>query len=201
MTGDIASESAEAAPTTTPQWPAPDATTASDPAPATASAPPPPVPEASPKKDQRFTPKRLVITFVAVLAGVVGGTFVANELTNTSSGPDQAMGNWMSSYGSRYLAVSHDTAAVNGSTDPKSLRGACATLQGDVSQAQSDPPMPLSSLERQWSAVLSNLSTSAGDCVKGIDQANTELLDTAQSHMINAAQAYLRLVRAVEQAQ
>jgi hypothetical protein len=158
-----------------------------------------PVSPASAKDGRKLTPKRLVLTAIAVAAGVIGGTLIANALTNNSSGSDQAMGNWMSSYGSTYLAVSHDTAAVNSATNLKSLRTACATLQGDVTQAQSDPPMPLNSLESQWSAVLSNLSTSASDCVKGIDQQDSNLLDTAQSHMSSAGEAYLRLVKAVEQ--
>lgn len=165
-----------------------------------APSPPPPVPEASPKKEQPFTPKRLVIIFVAVLAGVVGGTLVSNALSNNNSSNDQAMGNWMSSYGSNYLDVSHDVAAVNSGTDATSIRAACAKLQSDVGQAQSDPAMPLSSLESQWSVILSNLSTAANDCVKGIAQQDVNLLDTAQNHMTNAGKAYLNLVKAVKQA-
>ena len=160
----------------------------------------PPVAPESPKKSRKLTPKQLVLTTIAVAVGVIGGTLIANALTNNNSGNDQAMGNWMSSYGSTYLAVSHDTAAVNAGTDAKSIRAACVKLQGDVNQAQADPPMPLSSLESQWSAVLSNLSTAASDCVKGIDQQNTDLLNTAQNHMTNAGEAYLRLVKAVQQA-
>jgi hypothetical protein len=201
MSEDTRSESVAAeavAQTTMRQWSSPDATTASDTVAVTVSAPP--EPEASPM-DQRFTPKRLAITFMVVLAGVVGGTLVANALANDNSGNDQAMGSWMSSYGSTYLAVSHDTAAVNGSTDAKSLRAACIKLQGDVNQAQADPPMPLSSLERQWSAIIFNLSTSAIDCVKGIDEQNSDLLNTAQNHMTDAGQAYLRLVKAIQQVQ
>jgi hypothetical protein len=134
--------------------------------------------------------------------GVIGGTLIANALINSGSNSgDRAMGNWMSSYGSTYLAVSHDTTAVNAGTDPKSVRAACVLLQGDVNRAQSDPPMPLNSLESQWSVVLSNLSTAAKDCVQGIDQQNSDLLNTAQNHMTNAGEAYLRLAKAVEQTQ
>jgi hypothetical protein len=155
---------------------------------------------ASKQNGRKLTPRRLGLTAIAVAAGVIGGTLVANALTNSNSGSDQAMGNWMSSYGSTYLAVSHDTTAVNTATHSTSLRTACVKLQGDVIQAQSDPPMPLNSLESQWSAVLSNLSTSAADCIKGVDQQSSNLLNTAQSHMSSAADAYLRLVKAVEQA-
>ncbi len=161
--------------------------------------PPPPVLEASPKERRRFTPKSLAITFVVVLAAVVGGTLVAHALNNNSSS-DEAMGNWMASYGSHYLGVSHDDAAVNSATNPTSLRPACLKLQRDVALAQSDPAMPLSSLESQWSVILSNLSTSAKDCVKGIDQQDSNLLNTAQNHMNNATAAYLRLVKAIPQA-
>ena len=73
----------------------------------------------------------------------VGGTLVANALINKNSSNDQAMGNWMSSYGSHYIAVSHDVAAVNAGTDITSVRAACVKLQGDVGQAKSDPAMPL----------------------------------------------------------
>jgi hypothetical protein len=162
--------------------------------------PPPPMWEAPPKKDQRFTPKHLILTSVAVLVGVVGGTLIANALTNNNSSSDQAMGNWMSSYGSHYLVVSHDVATVNSAADYASLRSACVKLQSDVGQAQSDPAMPVSSLESQWSVILSNLSTAANDCVEGIDQQDLNLLTTAQNHMTNAAHAYLRLVKATQQA-
>jgi hypothetical protein len=158
------------------------------------------MPEASPRKDQRFTPKRLILTSVAVLVGVVGGTLIANALINNNSSNDQAIGNWMSSYGSHYIGVSHDVATVNSATDATSLRPACVKLQGDVGQAQSDPAMPLSSLESQWSVILSNLSTAGNDCVKGIDQRDSNLLNTAQNHMTNASEAYLRLVKAIQQA-
>jgi hypothetical protein len=158
------------------------------------------MPEASPKKDQRFTPKRLVIIFVVVLAGVVGGTLIANALNNNNSSSDQAMGNWMSSYGSHYQGVSHDVAAVNSGTDATSVRAACVKMQGDVREAQSDPAMPLSSLESQWSVILSNLSTAGSDCIKGIDQRDSNLLRTAQKHMNNAGDAYLKLLKAVQQA-
>ena len=48
--------------------------------------------------------------------------------------------------------------------------------------------------------ILSNLSTAADDCVKGIDQKDSNLLNSAQSHMLNASNAYLNLVKAVQQA-
>jgi len=162
--------------------------------------PPPPVLEASLKKNQRFTPKQLLVTCLTTLIGVVGGTLIANRLTHNTSSYDQAMGKWMSSYGSHYLGVSHDVATVNSATDATSLGAACAKLQGDVDVAQADPAMPLSSLERQWSVVLSNLSTAAADCVNGIDQADSGLINTAQSHMFNASEAYLALVKAIQQA-
>ena len=164
--------------------------------------PPPPFSAAEPpKKDQRFTPKRLAITFVVVLVAVVGGTLVANALTTNNSGSDQDMANWMSSYGPTYLAVSHDTEAVNEATTSSAVRAACVQLQGDVRTARSNPPMPLSSLQAQWSTIVSDLSTTANDCITGIDEQNRGLLDTAQNHMTDAGKAYLRLVRAVQQAQ
>ena len=92
-----------------------------------------------PKKDPRITPKRLAITFVAVLAEVVGGTLVANTLTNNNSGGDQGMTNWMSSYGSTDLAVSDDTAAVKEPTTGAAVRAARVTVQGDVGAARSIP--------------------------------------------------------------
>ncbi|HEY5248462.1 MAG TPA: hypothetical protein VIJ15_08455, partial [Dermatophilaceae bacterium] len=61
---------------------------------------PPSTPETPPTQDRRFTPKRLVILFVVTLAALVGGTWVANALFNNNSSTDQAMGDWMSSYGS-----------------------------------------------------------------------------------------------------
>jgi hypothetical protein len=107
---------------------------------------------------------------------------VVHAVTQNNSKSDQAMGNWMSSYGSTYLAVAHDTGAVNNSTNTQSLRSACVKLQGEVTQAQADPPMPIGSLEQQWSTILSNLSTSSNDCVEGIDQQSNNLLNTAQNH-------------------
>ncbi len=165
------------------------------------SAPPPPRPVAPQraKRDGRFAPKRLAILFVVVLAAVVAGTLVANALTYSSSSNDQAMSAWMSTYGSTLLAVSHDTATVNASTNDNALRGACVKLQADVNKARSNPPMPISSLQRQWSAIVSNLSVAADDCVKGIDQQSSSLLVTAQNHMNKALEADLRLVKAVQQ--
>ena len=143
----------------------------------------------------------LAITSVVVLAGVVGVLAVHALVTQNNSRSDQAMENWYSSYGSTYAAVAHETGAVNNSTNAQSLRSACVKLQGEVTQAQADPPMPLSSLEQQWSAILSNLSTSASDCVEGIDQQSNNLLNAAQNDMNNASKAYSRLVKAVQQVQ
>jgi hypothetical protein len=160
----------------------------------------PPVPQASPKKDRRFTPKRLILISVFTLIGVVGGTLVTNALTNNDSSNLHGMGGWMSRYGSHYLSVSHDVPKVTLATDATSLRAACVTLQNDVGQAQSDPAMPLGSLESQWSVILPNLSTAANDCIKGVDQKDASLLRTAQNHMESASDAYLNLVKAVQHA-
>ncbi len=160
--------------------------------------PPSTAPEVSSKRVRLLTSKRLAITFVVTLAAVVAGTLAGNALINNGSSND-AMGKWMSSYGSLYLGVSRDVAGVNTATEITSLRPACVKLQGDVGQAQSDPKMPLSSLESQWSVALSDVSAAADDCIKGIDQQDQTLLETAQSHMESAAADYLRLVKAVEQ--
>jgi hypothetical protein len=148
----------------------------------------------------RFTPKRLIVTFVMVLAGVTGGTLVANALINHNSGNDQAMGTWMASYGSHYLDVSHDVATVSAATDVASLRPACVTLRHDVARAASDPAMPVTALESQWSVVLSNLSTAADDCVNGIDRRDAVLLNSSQGHLADAAKAYVNIIKAVQQA-
>ena len=58
--------------------------------------------------------------------------------------------------------------------------------------------MPLSSLESQWSVILSNLSTAGNECVKGIDQRDQAMLAMAQSHMTKASEAYLRIVKTVQ---
>ena len=163
--------------------------------------PPPPVqtPTTVSREGSRFSPKRLVVIFVVVLVAVVSGTLVANTLSN-SSPTDQAMGNWMSSYGAHYLNVSHDVGTVSSAGNSTSLRRACVKLQGDVGVAESDPAMPLNSLQSQWSLILANLSTAANDCVTGIDQQSPTLLDTAQSHMADTSEAYIRLVKAVQRA-
>ena len=59
----------------------------------------------------------------------------------------------------------------------------------------------MSSLQTQWSTIVPDLSTTASDYIKGIDEQNQGLLNTAQNHMTDAGKAYLRLVRAVQQAQ
>jgi len=166
-----------------------------------AEAPPPPapqVPDVSSTDGHRFSPRRLSIIFVVVLAAVVGGSLLADGIVDRSWSNDQSMGNWMSSYGSHYLDVSHDVAAVASASDSTSLRHACVKLQGDVGVARTEPAMPVHSLESQWAVVLSNLSTAADDCVNGIDHRNSALIDTAQTHMTDAGEAYLRLVRAVQ---
>jgi hypothetical protein len=90
---------------------------------------------------------------------------------------------------------------VDTSTNSNALRAACLTLQGDVNKAQSNPPMPISSLERQWSTIVSDLSVAADECVKGVDQQSASLIVTAQNHMNEALEADLRLVKAVQQVQ
>ena len=159
------------------------------------------VPTESSQKNRRLTYRPLAITSVVVLVGVVVGVLVVHAVTHNNSRSDQAMENWMSSYGSTYTAVVHDTDAVNNSSNTQSLRSACVKLQGDVTQAQADPPMPLSSLEQQWSTILSNLSKSASDCVEGVDQQSDNLLNAAQTDMNNAAKADSRLIKAVQQVQ
>ena len=111
------------------------------------------------------------------------------------------MSSWFSSYGPTMLDVSHDTVAVNTSRNDNALRSACLKMQGDVNKARSDPPMPIDSLQRQWSAIVSNLTVAADDCVKGIDQQNSSLLATTRKHMNDAIEADLRLVKAVQQVQ
>jgi len=166
----------------------------------TASGPPPPArpPEVDSGSKGRLTPRRLLITFLVVLVAVAGGTLAANSL-NDNSAVDQSMGSWMASYGSHYLDVSHDVATVNSSTDATSLQPACVKLRADVGRAESDPAMPLHSIESQWTVVLSNLSTAANDCVEGIDQQSATLLGTAQGHMTNAAKAYIDIAKAIVQ--
>ncbi len=56
------------------------------------------MPHTSPKRDQSFTPQRLVLTAIVVLTGTVVGMLVANALAKNNSSNDQAMGIWMSSY-------------------------------------------------------------------------------------------------------
>jgi hypothetical protein len=159
------------------------------------------VPTDSSQKNRSPSRRPLAITSVVVLAGVVGVIAVHALVAHNNSANDQAMGNWISSYGSTYRAVADDTGAVNNSTNAQSLRSACVKLHGEVTQAQADPPMPLSSLEQQWSTILSNLSASAGDCVQGIDQRSNNLMNTAQNDMNDAGKAYSRLVKAVQQDQ
>ena len=185
------------------RWPAPGPAAAVDRAAGAPSAPPSagPLPSQGVKRGQRFGPKRLAILFLVVLAAGVAGTLASNALTNNGSSNNQAMSSWVSGYGATLLAVSHDTATINTSTNDSALRAACVKLHDDTNQAQSDPPMPISSLERQWSAIVSNLSVAADDCVKGIDQQSPSLLVTAQNHMDNALEADLRLVKAVQQVQ
>lgn len=135
---------------------------------------------------------------MTVLAGVVGGTLVATALTKTTRPTTRP---WVT--GCRVKAPTTwacPTTPVNSATDATSFRRACVKLQGDLGHAHSDPAMPLSSLQSQWPVIPCNLSTAANDCVKGIDQQDSNLLNTTHNHMSNAGEAYLKLVKAVQQA-
>jgi len=162
---------------------------------------------ATPKKvTDRLTPRRLAVIFVAVLAGSVGGTLIATSVINNNSSATNAMGSWMGSYGTTYLAVSHDVAAVSTDANAQSpmvatVRADCAKLETDVSQGQDDPPMPLEALQTQWSSILSNLSKGAHDCLNGIDQRDPNLLNQTQTDFTNAATAYVKLIQAVQRVQ
>jgi len=167
-----------------------------------AGVPVPPEQAGSKKSAQRWTPKRLLITFVAALAGVVGGTLIANAITGNSSSSNDAMSSWMGSYGTAFLGVSHDVSAVGTDANAQNpstatLRADCARLQADVRHGQGDPPMPLVSLQAQWSVILTNLSKGAQDCVTGIDQLNSGLIDQTQIYFTNASNAYVKLLRAI----
>jgi len=167
-----------------------------------AMAPPVVSPQAEPPQavapKQRLTPKRLVLTFVAVLAGTVGGTLIAKSLDN-GSGSD-GMSQWMTSYGPNYLAVSHDMARVNSGTSAASIRSGCVRLAADVQTAQANPPMPMASLQAPWSSILRDLHRGAHACVSGIDQLSKSSLNQAAGDFDQAATQYLQLVKAVDAA-
>jgi hypothetical protein len=163
--------------------------------------PPPPsaAPETPPDSHKRLTPARLAVLFVVVLAAVLGGTVVANTLLHKGSSDDQAMNDWLASSGQHYLDVSHDIAPVSTAQDYTALRAACVKLGADVGQARSDPPMPLGSLQSQWSVILTDLATTSDDCVKAVDQQDSNLLKAANASLQDAAQAYLGLAKTVQQ--
>jgi hypothetical protein len=158
---------------------------------------------AGPKRKGQ-TPKRLVVTFVVIAAGVAGGTLIANAIGGHNSSANDAMGNWMGSYGDTYLAVSHDVATLSidgNAPNPvvATVRADCAKLQTDVHQAQVDPLMPMRSLQTHWTSILSNLSMGAQDYINAIDQQNANLLDQTQTYFTNAQSAYVKLAQTVQQ--
>jgi hypothetical protein len=158
----------------------------------------------SPSPDRRkLTPKRLVVIFLAVLAGTVGGTLVADQLLNSNSASVGAMGTWMGRYGPTYLGVSHDVGtvsedAISPNTNASTLRQDCVRLQSAVHRGQADPPMPIGELQTQWSSILGDLDNGARDCVAGLDQRNRTLLMQTQSDFANASQSYVKLIKAVQ---
>jgi len=162
------------------------------------AAPPPVVAPASSPSKQRLTPKRLVLTFLAVLAGTIGGTLIAKSIDN--GGGSGGMSQWMTSYGANYIAVSHDVARVNSGTSSASIRGACVRLADDVRTAQANPPMPIRSLETPWSSVLGALRQGAQACVVGIDQQSKNSLNQAVRDFNQAGTQYLQLAKAVDAA-
>ncbi len=160
--------------------------------------PPPVVPPPPAPSKPRLTPKRLLLTFVAVLAGTIGGTLIAKSLDNGDG--SGGMAQWMASYGANYIAVSHDMAAVNSGTSTASVRGGCVRLAADVRTARANPPMPMDSLEAPWSSILGDLRQGAQACVAGIDRQSTSTLNQAERDFNQAATQYLQLVKAVDAA-
>ncbi len=158
------------------------------------AAPPP----AAEPKSQRLTPKRLILIFVAVLAGTVGGTLIAKSLGN-GDGSD-GMAQWMSSYGTNYQAVSRDAGSVNAASTATTLRADCERLTADVRIAMSNPPMPDASLEAPWSSILTNLKSGATACVASLDQQSKTQMDHAVQDFNTAGSKYLQLIRAVDAA-
>ena len=155
--------------------------------------------ESSPS-GRKLTPKRLVITFVACLLGVLGGTLVANALNGSSD--SSAMGTWFASYGANYSQVSHDTAQINidsnaTKVDLPTVRADCLRLAHTVAAAQENPPMPDATLEPTWSGILVQLQHGAQQCISGIDQRSTAELTNAGQDMSNAGTKYLQLLKEV----
>jgi hypothetical protein len=173
--------------------PGPEPSSVGDPA-----MPPPTEAPQGVRSKRRLTPKQLALTFVAVLAGTVGGTLIANSLGHGDN--SGGMSQWMDHYGANYLAVSHDVARVNAGTSSAAIRGACVRLASDVQTAQTNPPMPIGSLETPWSLVLHDLRQGAHSCVVGIDQNSTGSVNQAVRDFNEAGTRYLQLVKAVDAA-
>ena len=155
------------------------------------------------KSSQRWTTLRLLLIFIAVLAGSIGGKFIADSLMDSHGGSNDAMTQWMSNYGGNYLAISRDANTVNAdflaqNPDLATARADCSSLGGDVRIGQAAPPMPEKSLAPAWFSILAQLSDAAQSCVAGIDRHSEVLLTRTQTDFTNAEAQYLHLVKLVQ---
>ena len=83
---------------------------------------------------------------------------------------------WMNRTDNRLFAVMHDMSVMANAPsgripDVTSSRAVCVQTLSDTQRSQQDPPLPVGSLQAQWSTVLAELSTSAHECVASIDDA------------------------------
>ena len=150
-------------------------------------------------KAGRSTSKRVLMTFGGA---VIAGTLIANAINGNSASSD-AMGSWFARYGTTYTGISHDVVAVGVDANAQNpnlttVRSDCAKLQSDVQRGRADPPMPIGSLQAQWSQILSNLSKGSQDCLFGIDQQSSASLNQGASYFTNAQVAYEGLLKAVQ---
>jgi hypothetical protein len=149
----------------------------------------------------RATPKRLLVTFLVALVGVVGGSLAANAL-NGSDAP-VPMATWTSEYGSHFLGISHDITTVgvdvsDPTVSPARVRADCVRLGDDVRLAHEDPPMPDPSLEASWSSIEGDLRAAAQSCTSGIDDRSDARLQQSARDFARAAKGYLTLLKKVD---
>ena len=160
--------------------------------------------------------KKLFVIIIATLGVTLGACSTATttpKAASSNSGSTGSTGNtgsttaslysWWQSVQTAANAIAADGGSIQTDANNQDLNAVgtdCQSLLSDVQSAQSDPPVPNSLMEINWSTALSDYEAGAKDCIDGVDNYDVTKIRQATTELDNGTQQINELTNAVKQA-
>ncbi len=96
---------------------------------------------------------------------------------------------WDSQYGGVFNTLQGDFSTISkdsSNPDTSVILGDCQQLQLDVTDAQNKPAIPDPTIEQHWSSALSYMNSASTDCVDGINNNDSTLINKSASEITQA---------------